>query len=341
VRHVRMLGLCLVAVFAVCAYAVSSAFAGPQWVKCEAKAGGNYKNANCTEKAKPKGTGSYELLNATQVGNKRVAEGKSKNVPFTGENVGSGGALYSNFQICQEEKKSPLEEEKDISGRFTREACAKHGNGSPTPSETIAVECEREASSGEAVGTSSVANVSVTFFGCKAFGVIPCSNTSNEQEIQVNKLIGKLGYINKAETKVGVLLEPAAKKHPFAEFDCGGFLGIVVGVGNKKEGSFYPSSGCYGACPGTTPEEEKHGGYDGIISPIAPVNTMTSEYTQVYKINHTTVENIPNKFEGKHIDLLEDYDYVISEPTNGGMWSPAGEEITNVNHSEEPSEIKA
>ena len=59
-RHVRMLGLCLVAVLAVGAYAVSSASALPEWGKCEAKAGGNYKNSNCTEKAKPKGSGSYE-----------------------------------------------------------------------------------------------------------------------------------------------------------------------------------------------------------------------------------------------------------------------------------------
>ena len=66
-----------------------------------------------------------------------------------------------------------------------------------------------------------------------------------------------------------------------------------VGVGNSKEGAFY--------------EPENKGGYDGIISPITPVNTMTSEYTQVFTVNPEAAENIPNKFEGKHIELLEDY----------------------------------
>ncbi len=56
-----MLGLCLVAVLAVGAYAVSSASALPEWGKCEAKVGGNYKDSNCTEKAKPKGSGQLRM----------------------------------------------------------------------------------------------------------------------------------------------------------------------------------------------------------------------------------------------------------------------------------------
>ena len=37
-----MLGLCLVAVFAVAAVAATSASALPEWGKCDAKAGGKY-----------------------------------------------------------------------------------------------------------------------------------------------------------------------------------------------------------------------------------------------------------------------------------------------------------
>ncbi len=100
-----------------------------------------------------------------------------------------------------------------------------------------------------------------------------------------------------------------------------------MGVGNSKEGAYY--------------EPEKTGGYDGIISPITPVNQMTKEYTQVYTVNPSTAENIPSKFEGKHIELLEDYLYNPSQPQVTEMWSRSGEEITNVNHPEEEGEIKA
>ena len=79
-RHVRMLGLSLVAVFAICAYAVASASALPEFGKCEAKAGGKYSNSNCTVKAK-KGTGSYEWKSSTKfTGNVKVfSNGKRRN----------------------------------------------------------------------------------------------------------------------------------------------------------------------------------------------------------------------------------------------------------------------
>ena len=200
---------------------------------------------------------------------------------------------------------------------------------------------QRESNTGEAVGKSGLANVAVKFYGCKLFGSLPCSNGTEEGEILVNTLKGTLGYISKSEHKVGVQLEPVTKHGEFAKFTCGGFIATVVGVGNSKEGANYTSSGCSGLCPGATPSEEKQGGYDGIISPITPVNTMTSRYEQVYTINHTTYANIPSKFEGKHIELLEDYIYNEEEPSLSEMWSPAGEEITNVNTPAEAGEIKA
>ena len=137
--------------------------------------------------------------------------------------------------------------------------------------------------------------MSVKFKGCKLFGTAPCSNGPIEGEIQVNVLKGVLGYISKSPKQVGILLEPAKKKGEFAQFNCGGILTTVVGVGNAKEGAAYS--------PETT------GGFDGIISPITPINTMTKEFTQTYTVNEETHENIPSKFEGKHIELLEDYTF--------------------------------
>jgi hypothetical protein len=352
VRHVRMLGLCLVAAFAVAAVAASSAVAGPQWVKCEfVGPGGNYNESspgsgtsNCTktEKAKPKGTGEYELYKAPEVAEKRVAEGKSANVPFTGASTGKGLLSTGDFECAFGYEGPPWQ--------ITREYCKNHG-GTESQSVGVSVECEGETNRGEAEGKNKIANIEVTFFGCSIEGFLPCNSAgAASEEIVVNTLHGKLGWINKASKQVGVLLEPQAGKHAkFAEFECGeGFVKTVVGVGNKKEGSFYLSSGCIGTCEGATPEEEKHGGYDGIISPITPVNEMTKTFEQKFVSNGdaTNPTNLPESFEGKHRDTLEDYvelDFGCEEPgCQGGIqWSPASEEVTNVNEPEEEGEIKA
>jgi hypothetical protein len=335
VRHVRMLGLCLVAVLAVSAYAVSSASA-LEFGKCEkVGAGGNYSGPNCnphavpSEKAKPKGTGEYEWRKGSELAP----------VPFSGGNVGSGGVLVSYFRGC-------FEKEDNLVGRVTRQKCAEYAAEGGAAheeffEEAISIECESEHNNGEVSGKNQITNVFVTFKGCKVFGAAPCSNTPNEGEIQVNPLKGKLGWIDKATKDVGVVLEPVTKHGEFAKFNCAGLIETVVGVGNKKEGSEYTSAGCSRSCPGTTPEEEKHGGYDGIISPITPVNEMTTKYTQVFTANPATAENIPSSFEGKHVDLLEDYLYNPEQPQVTEMWSAAGEEITNENTATEAGEIKA
>jgi hypothetical protein len=345
VRHVRMLGLCLVTALAVGAYMTSSALAGPQWVKCEKVGPGhNYTGPNCTkaEKAKPKGTGEYELYKAPEVEEKRVAEGKTKYIPFAGGNVGSGGVLSTRLRACTPKEGEP--EHGTSSGQKTRQKCAENGEEEiyGFEGQVITIECESERNTGRVEGKSSVTNVSVTFKGCKFFGSAPCSNTPTEGEIMVNTLKGKLGYVSKSEHKVGLQLEPAVKHGEFARFNCAGIIETVVGVGNKKVGAEYTTSGCSGiACVGTTPEEEKHGGYDGIIGEITPVNQMTTHFTQVFSVNAATDQNEPSSFEGKHIELLEDYAYLPEQPEHATDWSAAGEEVTNENTAEEAGEIKA
>ena len=49
-KRIKMVGLCLVAAFALGALAVSSASALPEVGRCQAKADGKYKDANCSEK---------------------------------------------------------------------------------------------------------------------------------------------------------------------------------------------------------------------------------------------------------------------------------------------------
>jgi hypothetical protein len=307
-----MLGLSLVALFAFAAIAASSASALPEWGRCEEKAGGKYSDSNCTKIAKPLGSGHFEFRHGKEL----------KPDKFSGENVGSGGVLTSEIKFCEDSKQPEFQ-----SRRIPKKQCAEHEGEVKAPLGVTSIECTSEHNTGEAVGTNGVQNISVKFNGCKLLGTTACSNGTEEGEIVVNTLKGKLGYINKKEKKVGVLLEPAVKHGEFAKFICAGFLGIVVGVGNAKEGAWY--------------EPETTGGFDGIISPITPVNTTTSKYEQVFTINKTTLENIPSKFEGQHRDLLENYAFNAEQPRYTSLWSPAAEEITNVNTSEEPGEIRA
>ena len=328
-RHVRMLGLCLVAVFAVAAIAATSASALPEWGQCYLKgAGGKYTDSNCQHKSSKKSPGEYEWRK-----NPEVPQAEKE---FEGENAGSGGVLAARFFFCNNAETELPE------FRVTRQTCAEH-KGEMVMTGNELTECEREEDHGEAAGTKEVKSVSVKFGGCKLFGSLPCSNGPNEGEIQVNPLKGSLGYISKSPKEVGVLLTPEQNKGEFARFNCGGFYIIGVGAGNNKLGSFYLTSGCYGACPGATPEEEKHGGYDGVISPITPINTMSTEFTQTFTINSENDENIPSRFEGKHIDLLEAYLENAAHPGIGDGWGAAGEAITSVNHESagHPAEIKA
>jgi hypothetical protein len=300
VRHVRMLGLCLVALAAMAVSASTAFAAGPEFGQCVAKAGGKYADAACQTKAK-KHTGTYEWLKASQVSHRK----------FRGE--GGAGVLVTTLDFCErgDQKVNP-----SCGGEEKEERLGP-----------IRVECTSENAVGEVSSSKGkINNVVVKFQGCKIFGSAPCSNSSNEGEIIVNTLKGSLGYINKANKEVGVDLNPAKKKGEFAKFTCIGTLTTIVGVGTSEKG-FQP------VYPGK-------GGGDGIISPITPVNQMTSTLTQVYTVN-ATEENIPSQFEGKPLQLLEDYTYNNGEPEYRSAWSKAGEEITNVNTGEEEVEIKA
>jgi hypothetical protein len=83
-RHLRMIGLALVAVLATTALVATSASALPEWGKCvvQAKHEGKYANSNCTVKAKvvnTKPTGEFEWKKGSEI----------PAVSFTGETSGA------------------------------------------------------------------------------------------------------------------------------------------------------------------------------------------------------------------------------------------------------------
>jgi len=81
-KRMRIVGLCLVAAFALSAIGAGSASALPEIGKCVAKAGGKYTNANCTTAGK----GSFEFVKTitkkgfTSAGGEGILEGASGTV---------------------------------------------------------------------------------------------------------------------------------------------------------------------------------------------------------------------------------------------------------------------
>jgi hypothetical protein len=66
---------------------------------------------------------------------------------------------------------------------------------------------------------------------------------------------------------------------------------------------------------------------------------MAEGFTEQYTMNPETAENL-SQFEGKHIELLEDYAYNNEAPNEPSQWSPAGEEITNQAHLCNPAKLE-
>lgn len=353
-KSIKLVGLCLVAVFAFAALAASAAQAAePEWGHCVAAKKGFYSESNCRtrdeKKGKPKGhfewaTGAAAACYAQKHGkyseSKCETEDFKKGLPH-GKYEKTGGAKFTAAAGAGVLKASIYEcvnsHEESVQVARTNIECEHYENNIAE----IGVECEKETATGEAAGTDEVANVSVRFKGCTLFGVPATSPGQPTGEIQVNPLKGRLGYIAKATHDVGVLLEPATPGGKFAEFTLEGVpLTTVVGVGNATQGAFY--------------EPEATGGFDGIISPITPVNTMTHTFTQEYKANYSTyeckaancyeptgtqVQNVPSNFEGQPNELLETY-LENSESHEKEAWSPAGQELTNTNTVEGEAEIK-
>jgi len=141
-KRIRIVGLCLVAMFAFSAVAAGSAFAGetPVWAKCVKtiknptthKYEGRYSNKECTEELAP-GEGEY-ALEELPGGEKILATGKSKTVVITAE--GKSG----NWQtiVCgKDEMSSKLWNENEeavfYQPHLTLEKCVGMSHGTEAP----------------------------------------------------------------------------------------------------------------------------------------------------------------------------------------------------------------
>jgi len=82
-KRMRIVGLCLVAAFALSAIGAGSASALPEIGKCVAKAGGKYTNANCTTKGK----GSFEFVKSITKKGFTSAGGEGKLLGASGTEI--------------------------------------------------------------------------------------------------------------------------------------------------------------------------------------------------------------------------------------------------------------
>lgn len=181
-RGIRSLGLCIVAVLALCGLLATSASAEvlpkPVWAAC-AKASpkntGKYKNSSCSE-TEPLGKGKYELV-----------EGVGKGKGFKG---------------------------KTVKGEVTSLIVK-------VPEGTFAIECAAGKDSGTPVAPNLEEKVTASFSKCHFFS-FPCTSTgAKKEEVKVTGLKGELGYIEEGVSpKVGVKLKPETEGAFVSEFKC-------------------------------------------------------------------------------------------------------------------------
>jgi len=190
------MGLCLVAVFAMTAFAASSASALPEVIRCVPKEGtGKYKDANCTLKA-----------------GKLITEKKfeiSKEYPSP-EIKGLAGA-------------SSLETESGTKIECTASTAKGQWDADLSGTKPLPIKEQENVVSNFTNCSLGVAKKS-------------CQSGVTSGEIVTNELEGPIGYINKLKKEVGAELKPHAKKGLVTTFECEGFGTIKVGEGTGKLG---------------------------------------------------------------------------------------------------------
>jgi hypothetical protein len=187
-RHLKIVGSCLVAVFALSAIVSASASATlPEIYQCgaAAKVGktyvGHYTAKTCTAASKVETGGKYEFEPFSLGSSKEKTGKKGKVKPFKGK----GGP--ANLEIVK------------LGG----------------------VSCASSTDSGEFTSPKTAGDIVVIFKGCKFEGKT-CSNTSKAGEVKTNPLVATVGYLNdknKAAPVVGVRLSPETG-FEYVEFSC-------------------------------------------------------------------------------------------------------------------------
>jgi hypothetical protein len=210
-KRIKVVGLCLVAVFAFSALAVSSAGAAITYkscVKAKVKNTGNYTAKTCSAASKVAGTGKYE----------RGKESEAKKVAFKGKNEGAPhnnlvdptcpkGKFNAGTHKCEEEGKATASEPADIAGTTT---------------------CTKEKVTGALTGETT-SQWSTAYGKCEALET-PCNTKGAKAgDINTEKLESTLVSLNPGETEPGLRVKGLGPKGELAQYEClAGALNVEV-----------------------------------------------------------------------------------------------------------------
>jgi hypothetical protein len=190
-RRMKMMGLCLVALFALTAVAVSSASAAePAFYECAklSKVGGKY-------------TGKYTAKNCATEASKAEQEAGKKNKYELQEGIGAKGKGF-----------------KGKGGAATLHTPAVGGE----------VKCKSFKDAGNVTTPTTEGKVVSEFKTCESLKKKCASPGEKAGTIKTNDLSGVLGYINKGAKSVGVALK-AESGSVLAEFNCEGLEIVTTG----------------------------------------------------------------------------------------------------------------
>ncbi len=336
-NRIATTGPCLVVAFALAwVFAATAHAGGPEWGRCVAQKRGGYWDRNCQQVAERNGNlkgryawrpGPAPLCEAVtrgyytdpqcsqRVPRKLKRTGGFERVPGPGF-AGSGGhvALVARIRACEP-------------NLWIVANCATENPEGPgfILEEDVLVECAASSSSGEVTGVRSVGNVNVSFTGCTSFQAPATSAGAAVGEIRVDRLKGELGYIDEAKGEVGISFTPEVSGQAFAVFTLDGLYEIEIGVGSSGfgMGQVYPG-----------------GGGNAVVSAVAPVNVMSSTFTQTFA-EGADGEQTPSRLENGPLAQLEAKFGVVFLPGHGSMWSKAAQTLTEVNVVATSAEIKA
>jgi hypothetical protein len=281
VRHVRMLGVCVVAAFAVAAVAAACASAAklPEWGKCEATAGntgGMYADAGCTVPVKK--------VNGGYLGGYEWTSNLSHHQ--TPELVGSNGRGATTGSWTFE------------TAAGTKIECSGLGRESetrllaPKNQRTPLLEFEECKSAGAGGGECGTPDASI--FGEE--GDITNNPEWFEEEIEPGVIPGwasSLGFIAGKDTSTPT-------------------VGVTYGARNRGEKLFEPVV-CKSNELGTVWIGGERKGGNSFISTISPVDQMSATYTQVSNESAPGVQS-PERFQTGKQHVLQAFIHGHWEP---------------------------
>ncbi len=216
-KRFTIVGLCLVAVFAVTAVIASSASAAaPEYFTClkaSPKNTGEYTEKECFTKAGTPKTGGYERA-AWNAGKKHSFKGKGKDPKNNQVNP-----LGECLKPTEAEKKA----KEESTGKPVE--CEEYSKGVGKVEGTT--ECKTESLVGELTGPKTD-TWKTTYKSCEASKNKCLSKDKKSGEIVTEQLEGELVFLNAAKTKVGLRVKSTdgpiggvSETHRLAQYACG------------------------------------------------------------------------------------------------------------------------